>query len=158
MYRLIPLMFLATSCIGHATMTVAPITAFIGPKELVSVGERGEASDVLDDYLRDRGIRLKRLPTMRDVTRVVSAQRLESTTEPTVRYALELTTSSTDRCFGGGFKFAYFRVEVTDLVLNETVLTMKASGYSEKCQPMSGSIFTDVANQIAKAWPAPQQK
>jgi len=33
-----------------------------------------------------------------------------------------------------------------------TILNVNGSGYSEKCPPVSGTIFSDIANAVNGAW------
>ena len=56
------------------------------------------------------------------------------------------------RCFGGGYNFDYINADLIDLSTNETIASMEGRGFSEKCPPMSGTIFTDINQMIADSW------
>jgi len=58
----------------------------------------------------------------------------------------------TNRCFAGGYKFDHISTDLVDTVTNETILNINGSGFSENCPPMSGTIFSDIANAIDAAW------
>ena len=38
----------------------------------------------------------------------------------------------------------------------ETILNVNGSGYSERCPPLDGSIFSDISNAISAAWKQPE--
>ena len=56
------------------------------------------------------------------------------------------------RCLGGGYKFNHISADLVDAATNETILNVNGSGYSEKCPPVSGTIFSDIANAVNGAW------
>lgn len=57
-----------------------------------------------------------------------------------------------NRCFGGGYRFTHISVDLVDARTNETILNVNGSGYSENCPPMSGTIFSDIANAVNAYW------
>ncbi len=69
-----------------------------------------------------------------------------------LRYVLETTSDTLVRCFGGGFRLRSLTVELIDVERNEAVYSAEASGYTEKCQPMSGSVFGDIADALMQNW------
>ena len=50
------------------------------------------------------------------------------------------------------YKFDYINVELIDVATNETAMHYSNSGYSENCQPLSGTIFADIVNMISSVW------
>ena len=138
---------------GHASVTLKPSSMLSGPKEVAIIGRRGDVEVVLEEYLRAKGFRVKRFASVTAVAEATTAQRTEMYREAATRYAIETDWSLVDRCFGGGFRFSEFRIDLVDLKENEIVFSTKAKGYSEKCQPMSGSIFGDVAAAFDALWP-----
>lgn len=137
---------------GKATTTLAPSAQFEGPKEVAFIGARSDVERSLEDSLRGRGFRIKRFASISRMTAPTAAGEVESYNKSATRYALEVDSDVMDRCFGGGFRFRSLRVDVIDTKQNEIVLSFKTKGYSEKCQPLSGTIFGDIAGRIAAAW------
>lgn len=56
------------------------------------------------------------------------------------------------RCMGGGYNFEYITVELFDSQENKILRQYSSNGYSEGCQPLSGTIFNDITNLINNAW------
>jgi hypothetical protein len=56
------------------------------------------------------------------------------------------------RCMGGGYNFEYITVELFDAKENKVLRQYSSNGYSEGCQPLSGSIFTDITDLMDGAW------
>jgi hypothetical protein len=137
---------------GHAVITLQPQAKLSGPKEIAIIGTRGEVETTLEEHLRASGFRIKRFASTSTVSEATSSDRIETYRAASTRYGIETHWSLVDRCFGGGFRFAEFRVDLLDLRENEVVFSTKAKGYSEKCQPMSGSIFGDVATALNTLW------
>jgi len=90
------------------------------------------------------------------VTEKTSSTRLEQFNEAEARYVLVVEGFApydwANRCFGGGYNFSHISVDLVDTVNNETILNINGSGYSENCPPMSGTIFSDIANAVKMAW------
>ena len=150
---------LATGCALPGQMTVArrPDQPLHGPRVLAFIGSRGDVADEIEDRLRDKGFRVKRFASVERITRVTSGGQLAQYDEASARYAVETDARVVVRCFGGGYRLTRIRVDVIDLASNEVVLSLKGSGYTEDCEPMSGTIFADVANAISGSWEPPGQ-
>ena len=56
------------------------------------------------------------------------------------------------RCFGGGYTFDYINADLIDLTSNQTIASIEGRGYSEGCQPMSGTIYGDITKMIVDSW------
>ena len=119
---------------------------------LVIVGRRGELVRHLEDVLRERGFKIKRFASVEQMTEQASDGRVVQYNEASARYALETDADVMVRCFGGGFRIRSIRVDVLDLRNNEVVMSLRGGGYSEDCEPMSGTIFRDVADALLGAW------
>jgi len=142
---------------GKVKPTVFPKASLEGPREVALTGTRGEIERAIEDSLRGRGFRIKRYASTDRVAEADAPGRVTTYNEATVRYVLETDWALTDRCFGGGFRFNFIRVDLIDTKLNEVVLSLSAKGYSEKCSPLSGSIFGGIARALDDAWPKEQQ-
>lgn len=140
---------------GTVSTTLTPTTAFEGPREIAFMGTRTDVERSLEDSLRALGFRIKRFASTTRVTAPTGTGQLEAYNQSASRYAIEVDADVLDRCFGGGFRFTSLRVDVVDTRQNEVVLSLKSKGYSEKCQPMSGTIFGDISRSIAAAWQTP---
>ena len=52
------------------------------------------------------------------------------------------------KCFGGGYQFDYYIAELIDSPPNKVIGTVEGNGYSEGCQPFSGTMYTQTVNMI----------
>jgi hypothetical protein len=143
---------------GRVRMHLAPKQALQGPRELAILGNRTDVERSLEDSLRGRGFRVKRFPSTVTITTLTTPTSTETYDRGAVRYVLEVDWETVDKCFGGGFRFSFISVDVIDLQQNETVMSLRSSGYSEKCQPLSGHIFGGIAEQLVEAWSAGVQE
>jgi len=53
---------------------------------------------------------------------------------------------------GRGYKFEYINVELIDIEANEMAAHYSASGYSEYCALLLGTIFSDIVNMVSSVW------
>jgi len=51
-------------------------------------------------------------------------------------------------CFGGGYQFDYYIAELIDSTTNKVISSVQDKGYSEGCQPFSGTMYTQTVNMI----------
>lgn len=128
------------------------------------VGERVVALDApnapwvveIQNRLKQKGFRVLRWSSRTRVSEQTSATRTESYNQAEARYVLVIDGYApydwTNRCFAGGYKFDHISTDLVDTVTNETILNINGSGFSENCPPMSGTIFSDIANAIDAAW------
>lgn len=106
----------------------------------------------LEEYLRARGFRIKRFESTPTVGEAPSGDRIETYSAAARRHGIEAHRSRADRGFGGGFRFSELRVDLMDVSENGIIFSANAKDYSGKCQPMSGSIFGDVASTLDTLW------
>lgn len=110
----------------------------------------------IQNRLKAKGFRVLRWSSRTRVTEQTTDNRLEQFNESEARYVLVINGYApydwANRCFGGGFKFDHISTDLVDTRSNETILNVNGSGYSEGCQPMSGTIFSDIANAVDAAW------
>lgn len=106
--------------------------------------------------LKQKGFTVLRWSSKTKVTEQVSTSRIESYNEAEARYVLVIDGYApynwANRCFGGGYNFSHISTDLVDIKTNETILNVNGAGYSEGCAPMSGSIFSDIANAVDTAW------
>ncbi|GAA0209821.1 hypothetical protein GCM10009123_16540 [Kangiella japonica] len=110
----------------------------------------------IEKRLKQRGFTINRMVSQNVTIKQISETKSEAYNEATSRYILRLDghapNTSMTRCIGGGYNFDYINVELIDVRENSTVLTYSNSGYSEGCQPFSGSIFEDIVELLDKSW------
>lgn len=110
----------------------------------------------VQNYLKAKGFRVLRWSSRSRITEQTAANRLEQFHEAEARYVLVINGFApydwANRCFGGGYKFHHVSTDLVDTKTNETILNVNGSGFSENCPPMSGSIFSDIANAVDAAW------
>ena len=146
----------STACAGKATFLLKPASPLSGPKELTVLGSRNDVVIAFEDYLRERGFRIKRFISRQVISEREARDRIVTYADAETRYAVEIDAdvAAGGRCFGGGFRLSYLRMELIDLALNEVVMSARASGYTERCPPMSGTVFHDLVDAIVEAWEA----
>lgn len=127
-----------------------------GPKVITLSGTQAPWVYEIERRLRAKGFKIKRMNSQLVATEKVSETRTESYKEASARYILDVNgyapSGSMRQCFGGGYDFQYLNVELLDVKTNEIAMHYSDSGYSENCQPMSGSIFGDVAESVSSLW------
>lgn len=147
--------FFLVGC-AHNDLTVMTNRKIDGPKIVALDAPQTPWAVQIELQLRKAGFKVLRYSSTKRVTKHVSENRSEQFQEATTRYVLVVTGSapvdSMHRCFGGGYNFDYITAELVDTSENETLFNVTASGYSENCPPMSGHIYTGIANATLSAW------
>ncbi len=146
--------FSSTACAGKATFSLKPASPLSGPKELTVLGSRNDVVIAFEEHLRERGFRIKRFISRQLISEREDRDQIVTYADAETRYAVEIdaAVAAGGRCFGGGFKLSYLRMELIDLAANEVVMSARASGYTENCPPMSGTVFQDLVDAIVEAW------
>lgn len=110
----------------------------------------------IQNRLKAKGFKVLRWSSRTRVTEKTADNRLEQFNESEARYVLVVEGFApydfANRCFGGGFKFDHISTDLVDTRSNETILNINGAGFSEGCQPLSGTIFSDIANAVDAAW------
>lgn len=110
----------------------------------------------IEKRLRSEGVVIKRFASLGEATQKISETKSETTTTTTTRVILVIDGSAPNttmtRCFGGGYDFSYINAEIIDSANNETISAYSNSGYSEGCQPFSGTIFGDITNMVVSTF------
>lgn len=158
--KLIPLYIacalLASGCVSTQTKDVFLTEKISGKKEIAMSGTRAPWVYEIEKRLRKNGFKIKRMASQNSTIEEVSSTKTEVYKEASTRFILNINgrapNTSMTRCFGGGYNFSYINAELIDVRNNETVLHFSDSGYSEGCPPLSGTIFTDIAQIVTEAW------
>jgi hypothetical protein len=110
----------------------------------------------IESRLKKAGFKVLRQSSTKQVSEQVSPQRTERYNEASANYVLAIEgvawMDAMHRCFGGGYQFDYINAELVDVRSNETLLNINGSGYSEGCQPLSGTIFGDIVDGVSALW------
>lgn len=148
-FRLLPaLLLLVASLVGCATGTVV-----VNDSQRIK-GDKVVALDApvapwvaqIEMRLKEQGFKVKRL------SRDASGGLANLGSRYILRLNGEYYGGWERRCFGGGYKFHSLTAELMDIETNEAIASVSGEGYSEGCQPMSGTIFGDVAKMVADRW------
>lgn len=102
--------------------------------------------------LKKSGFRILRTASRSSIIEKTSRNRLEQFNKAEARYVLVISGYVRARCFAGGYNFGDINVDLVDTESNETILSFNDTGLSENCFPLSGHIFSDIANAVSSAW------
>ena len=143
---------------GCATGNVVKVTdsKIEGPRVIALQAPSAPWVIEVQNKLKQKGFKVLRSSSRTRVVEQISNSRTELFNEAEARYILVIDGFApydwANRCFGGGYKFHYISTDLVDTKTNETVLNINGAGYSEGCAPMSGSIFSDIADAVDSAW------
>lgn len=158
MFRLLICILSAIAIFGCASGNVVQIadSKITGPKIVALNAPSAPWVIEIQNRLKQEGFKVLRWSSRTRVTEKTDEARIEQYNEAEARYVLVIDGYApydwANRCFGGGFRFSHISVDLVDAKTNETVLNVNGSGYSENCPPLSGTIFTDIAKAVSKAW------
>ncbi|WP_442801409.1 hypothetical protein [Serratia rubidaea] len=159
MRRLVILIFAAmalTGCASTKSVDVMSTDKISGPKVIAISGDRGAWVFEIEKRIKKNGFTIKRAVSQKEVTQVEAPGRTATFNQATARYVLNIQgyapNNKMQRCYGGGYNFDYIDAELIDLVDNKTIFHYSNSGYSEGCQPLSGSIFGDISDLLNSSW------
>ncbi len=145
-----------SGCASTKDVDVMSDAKITGPKVIAMSGDRGAWVYQIEKRLKAEGFTLNRMATSQVTVEKQSDTKTGIYNEATARYVLNIQgsapNSSMTRCYGGGYKFNYIDAELIDLADNKTIFHYSNSGYSEGCPPMSGHIFSDIAELTKSAW------
>jgi hypothetical protein len=140
------LFVLILSACASGTVIVQNDSKIVGPKLVALDAPIAPWLPQIEIRLKQKGFQVKRFS--RDQTGAL--------TDLGAQYVLRISGSHysgwENRCFGGGYKFDSLLAELVDLKTNESIATVSGEGYSENCPPLSGTIFSDIANMVADRW------
>jgi hypothetical protein len=152
---LLTLLVALAGCAHNAT-TVIVDRKIDDPKVVALDAPRTPWVVEIETRLRQNGFQVLRWASQRRVREQVTDSRTEEFREATTRYVLVIDgfapLDPMNRCFGGGYRFDFLTAELVDTKTNETLFNVSGSGYSENCQPMSGSLFTNLISTVNNTW------
>ncbi len=158
MIRLVIIVSLTLALAACATGRVVELTGtkVSGPRVIALDAPSAPWVIEIQNKLKAQGFRVLRWSSRARVTERTSESRAEQFNASEARYVLIIDGFApydwANRCFGGGYKFNHISTDLVDTVSNETILNVNGSGYSEGCPPLSGSIFSDIANAVDGVW------
>jgi hypothetical protein len=123
-----------------------------GPKVVAIGGMRQPWFIEIEKRLIAKGFQVKRMATQNVAIEKTSENKTDVYNEASTRYILMLNADIVDRCFGGGYRFRQITAEIIDVNTNQTIMSYSNGGLSEDCPPCSGSIYSDIAQQVANIW------
>ena len=143
-------------CVSTKTQDVYLKSKIVAPKIIAIEGQRWPWFFEIEKRLRAKGFKILRMASQHVTTEKKSDNLTESYNQATSRYILFVDgyapNTGMTRCLGGGYDFQYINVELVDVQENQTVFNYSNSGYSENCPPLSGTIFTDIADLVENTW------
>ena len=147
---------LVTSCVATGTQTLSVDEKINAPKIIaLNVTGGGPWMREIEKRLKKSGFKVLRAASVNEAIEV-EGKKIIRYNEASTRYFLLIDAyadvSWAHRCFGDGYEFDYINADLIDLSTNETIASMEGRGFSEKCPPMSGTIFTDINQMIADSW------
>ena len=153
---ILSLVIFTAGCVSTKNEDVMLDQKIDAPKVIAMSGSRGPWIYEIEKRIKKNGFKIKRMTSQKSSIEDVSETKTELYREASARFILHIDgyapNNSMERCFGGGYKFSHINAELIDVTNNETVLHYSNSGYSEGCQPLSGTIFGDIADLVNSAW------
>lgn len=104
--------------------------------------------------LAKNGFTFKPMATQRKITNMITDKSTEEYNESAARYGLILHEGEiVDRCIGGkARKYDEFSFEIVDIAENESILFINKGGWTNDCFPVKGTLFNDLAKELANNW------
>lgn len=153
---LVAILVSLSGCVSTKTMDIFIEQKITSPKVIAMSGTRAPWVYEIEKRLRENGFEIKRMPSQNVAVEQKTDTKTEVYNEAAARFILHIDgyapNTSTTRCFGGGYNFDYINVELIDVESNRTVMHYSNSGFSENCQPLSGTIFTDIVQTVTRVW------
>lgn len=160
---LLCLAFIVAGCASGRVARVSDAQAE-GPRVVALSAPSAPWVIEIQSRLKQKGFKVLRWSSRAVVTERTGADKVETYAQAEARYVLQVDGSTpydwARRCVGGGYNFDHITADLIDIATNETIMNISGSGYSENCPPMSGTIFSDIAEAVESAWitpPNPQQ-
>ena len=148
---------LVASCVAIEDQTLEIKNKITEPKIIaLNVNSGGPWMREIERRLQRSGFQVLRAASVNEAIEV-SGKKIIKYNEAATRYYLNIDADAgvnlaEGRCFGGGFNFGYIYADLVDLQTNQTIAFIESGGYSEKCPPLSGKIFTNITKMIVETW------
>jgi hypothetical protein len=137
---------------GTSVVEVSPQRAIAGPRVVAVMGTRTEVVAALEDALTPYGFTFRHYVSRERATEPLGQLPVPENPNINTKYALQVTSDVFDKCMGGGFALKSLTVSVVDRESNELRFRATAQGRTEKCPPVSGKVFHDIASAMDAAW------
>jgi hypothetical protein len=145
-----------SGCASSGRVVQLSDVPIVGPKVIALDAPSAPWVIEIQNKLKQKGFKVLRWSSRTRVSEQATSNRIETFNEAEARYVLVIDGYApydwANRCFGGGYRFSHISTDLVDVATNQTILNVNGSGYSENCPPMSGTIFTDIANAVSEAW------
>ena len=146
------LLLSVSACVSTKSEAIYASGVIEGERVVALSGSRQPWTVEIEKRLRAKGYAVKRFASVTQAIEQVSESRIETYKQASARVILHVDgfapNTAMTRCFGGGYDFEYISAELIDALNNETLATYSNSGYSENCQPLSGTIFGDIVAMV----------
>jgi hypothetical protein len=122
-------------------------------KEIVLLNRSRWDADLIRALSR-RGFNVKRFASTRVIEGPIAGERTERFREAAARYGItQYPGSQVDWCvLNNSVKIDRFTVEVSDLRTNKILMFVETGGWTGDCAYHSGSLFSELADVLAKEW------
>ncbi len=156
----LPMVILLGGCATGHLMQVSDTHKKLEPKIIALDAPRAPWAIEIKNHLKAKGFKVLRWSRRTYVTEQTASNLVEQFNESEARYVLVIEGFApydwakrwAGRCIEGCYNFGHMSADLVDTATNETILNLSGSGYSEKCHPISGTIFSDIANAVDDAW------
>lgn len=104
--------------------------------------------------LAKAGFTVKEQPATRTIQKRIDENTVEQYHEADARYGLRLMPGMiVDRCIAGNaVKYDEFTYEIVDYSTNKPILFVNKGGWTGYCFPSNGTLFEDLAKELANNW------
>ena len=148
---------LLSGCVAVGNQTLEVKNKITDPKIIaLNVETGGPWMREIERRIQRAGFQVLRAASVNEAIEV-SGKKIIKYNEAATRYYLNIDAEAgvilaDGRCFGGGYNFGYIYADLVDLQTNQTIASIESRGYSEKCPPLSGKIFTNITKMIVESW------
>ena len=148
---------LLSGCVAVGNQTLEVKNKITAPKIIaLNVETGGPWMREIERRIQRAGFQVLRAASVNEAIEV-SGKKIIKYNEASTRYYLNVDADAPvslagGRCFGGGFNFDYIYADLVDLQTNQTIASIESRGYSEKCPPLSGKIYTNITKMIVESW------
>lgn len=157
----LPIIFLLVGCATDqmSQMNSAQIPG-LGAKVIALDAPRKPWAIEIKNHLKAKGFKVLQWSTGNHVIEQTEDSSVVLFNEFEARYVLVIEGFApydwakrwAGKCIEGCYNFVRLSAGLVNITTDETMLKVSSSGYSEKCHPISGTIFSDIANAVNDAW------
>ena len=157
-FALLTIVLLVGCVTGH--LVQVSDTQTLGPKIIAIDAPRVPWAIEIKNHLRAKGFKVLRWSTKNRVIEQTESDNVEQFNKFEAKYVLVIEGSApydwakrwAGKCIDGCYNFTHISADLVNTATNKTIFNVSGSGYSEKCHPISGTIFSDIANAVDDAW------